>query len=111
MVGARIGYELALGLTADLEGQYWAGQSPQLGKIAPGLTWYTPYRVYAGAYYARWIVGSGLPDQDAVGGRAGITLASAGPAIVAAGVAYEHALDCSSNCDSWWPEASIGVRF
>jgi hypothetical protein len=26
-------------------------------------------------------------------------------------VSYERALDCSKNCDSWWPEASVGVSF
>jgi hypothetical protein len=111
LVGARVGYELVAGLALDLEGQYWGGQSPQMGKIAPGLTWYSPFRFYAGAYYARWLVGSGLSDWNALGARAGVTLASRGPAMVAAGISYEKILSCTSSCESWWPEASVGVRF
>jgi hypothetical protein len=111
LVGARIGRELAAGLALEIDGQYWAGESPSLGKIAPGLTWYSPFRVYVGAYYARWFVGSGFPDQDAVGGRAGYTLISRGRTFAGVGISYERALDCSNNCDSWWPEASVGVSF
>lgn len=111
LVGARIGRELAAGLALEIDGQYWAGESPSLGKLAPGLTWYSPFRVYLGAYYARWFVGSGFPDQDAVGARAGYTLLSRGRTFAGVGVSYERALGCSSNCDSWWPEASVGVSF
>jgi len=100
-----------MGFALELEGQYWAGQSPSLGKIAPGITWYAPFRLYVGAYYARWFVGSGFPDQNAVGARAGYTLLSMGRTFAGVGVAYERALSCSSNCDSWWPEASVGVSF
>ena len=111
LIGARIGRELVGGLALEVDGQYWAGESPSLGKIAPGLTWYAPFRAYVGAYYARWFVGSGFPDQDAVGARAGYTLLSRGRAFAGVGVAYEKALDCKSNCESWWPEASVGVSF
>lgn len=111
LVGARIGRELAAGLALEIDGQYWAGESPSLGKLAPGITWYSPFRVYVGAYYARWFVGSGLPDQDAVGARAGYTLLSRGRTFAGVGVSYERVLDCSNNCDSWWPEASVGVSF
>jgi hypothetical protein len=111
LVGARIGRELVAGLALELEGQYWAGQSPSLGKIAPGLTWYAPFRAYLGAYYARWFVGSGYADQDAVGIRGGYTLISRGRTFAGVGIAYEKVLSCSSNCESWWPEASVGVSF
>jgi hypothetical protein len=111
LVGARLGYVLTHGIAAELEGQYWGGASPQLGKIAPGLVWYSPYRLYAGVYYARWLVGSGYPDQDAVGGRVGLSLGGKGRASFGVGAAYEHAIDCKANCDAWWPEASVGVAF
>ncbi len=111
LVGARIGRELAAGLALEVDGQYWAGESPSLGKIAPGITWYSPFRAYIGAYYARWFVGSGFPDQDAVGGRLGYTMISRGRAFAGVGVAYERVLDCSRDCESWWPEASVGVSF
>ncbi len=114
LFGARLGYELALGLELDLEGQWWTGASPGLGKIAPGLIWYAPLpliRPYVGAFYAHWFVGSGLGDQDALGWRAGLQVASAGPASVDIGFAYERLLSCAANCDSWWPEATASVRF
>ncbi len=113
VVGGSLGYALALGLVLSVDGQWWTGQSPDLGKIAPGLTWYAPipFHPYVGAYYAHWFVSSGLADQDALGGRAGISLASTGPAFVAFGLAYEHVLSCSTDCDSWWPELSAGVAF
>lgn len=111
LVGARVSRELTLGLALEIDGQYWAGESPSLGKIAPGITWYSPFRAYVGAYYARWFVGSGFPDQDAVGARAGYTFFSRGRTFAGVGVAYEKVLDCTGDCDSWWPEASVGVAF
>lgn len=111
LVGARLGRDLALGFALEVDGQYWGGQTPSLSKIAPGITWYAPMRLYVGAYYARWFVGSSYPDQNAVGARAGYTLLSAGRAFAAVGVAYEKVLDCRTSCESWWPEASVGVSF
>ncbi len=114
LLGARVGYEIAFGLTLDVEGQWWTGSTPSLGKLAPGLIWYVPIPLlhpYIGAFYAHWFVGSNFGDQDAVGWRAGLQVASAGPASVDVGFAYEHLLSCPANCDSWWPEVSAGVRF
>ena len=111
LIGARLGRDLAKGFMLELDGQYWAGETPSLFRLAPGITWYTPLRLYLGAYYARWFVGSGFPDQNAVGARAGYTMFSRGRTFAGVGVAYEKALDCKSNCESWWPEASVGVSF
>jgi hypothetical protein len=113
-LGAHLGYEVALGLEPNIEAQWWTGQTPSVFKLAPGLTWYLPLpliRPYLGGYYAHWFVGSGFSDQDALGLRGGIVLLSTGPASVAVGVAYEHTLSCSVNCDAWIPEASVGVTF
>ncbi len=113
LLGARVGYELALGLVVDVEGQWWFGSSPSIGKLAPGLTWYAPLplRPYVGAYYARWFVGSGMDGQDAVGGRVGFEVASAGRASLTVGAVYERLLSCSSACDSVWPETTVALRF
>lgn len=110
LVGARLSRALAACLSLDVEGQYWVGGSPSLAKVAPGLTWVSPGGVYLGTYYARWLVGAGLPDQDAVGARAGVVMARTGAASASVGVAYERALGCSYGCESWWPEAA-GLRF
>jgi hypothetical protein len=111
VVGGRVGYEFLPRLVADVAGQWWGGSTPAIGKVATGVLWYTPLRVYLGPYYAHWFVGSNLPDQDAIGGRAGVTLAASGPAVFGVGAAYEHTLGCKRDCDAWWPEVSVGVRF
>ena len=112
MFSGIVGYQVAYGFEIAADGQYWGGANPHLGRFAPGIYWYAPipFRPYAGVYYARWFVG-GLPDQDALGGRAGISLASAPNTAFGAGLAFERALGCSSRCEAWWPELSIGFRF
>jgi hypothetical protein len=113
MLGGLLGYEVAAGFELYLDGQYWGGAQPSLGRVAPGVNWYAPlpFRPYLGAYYARSFVGGDQPDQDAVGGRAGLSLASAPRAALGAGLVWERLLDCSSGCDAWWPELSVGFRF
>jgi hypothetical protein len=113
MFGGLLGYEVAAGFELCLDGQYWGGAQPSFGRVAPGVNWYAalPYRPYLGVYYARWFVGGDLPDQDAVGGRAGLTIASAPRAAFGAGLVWERVLNCSADCDAWWPELSIGFRF
>lgn len=113
VAGLGLGYPLALGLRAEVRGDYWFGSSPNLGKVAPGLTWYLPipFSPYLGAYYAHWFVGGAAKDQDALGGRAGLTLSRIGPASLSVGVSYEKAMDCQYSCESWMPEVMAGVAF
>ena len=59
----------------------------------------------------RWFVGGNQPDQDALGGRAGLTIASSRSAAFGAGLVYERTLNCTFECEAWWPELSIGFRF
>ncbi len=113
-VGGLVGYGLGFGLDLELRGEYSFLQSPRFFKLAPGVTWYVPLplvRPYLGAYYAHWFLASGFPDSDAVGARAGLALASFGPASVSVGAAYERRLSCARDCDGWWPEAMAGIRF
>ena len=113
LIGGRVGYGLGLGLEVSLDGQWWMGGTPSIGKLAPGLIWVAPLpiRPYLGAYYAHWFVGSGYADEDAIGGRVGLIVGGAGRVSLAVGVAYEHALSCTVNCDAWFPEAMAGVTF
>ncbi len=113
-IGGGIGEQLALGLEPGVDGTYWGGSTPSFFKLSPRLTWYLPIPLvapYVGAYYAHWFVGSGFPDADSVGGRAGLALLSLGPVSVRVGFAYERVLSCSAQCDSYGPEASIGLGF
>jgi hypothetical protein len=58
-------------------------------------------------YYTRWFVGDGLPDQNGIGGRAGLSFGQ----VLSVGVTYDHALGCSNNCDSWTPQIAAGYSF
>ena len=113
MFGGLVGYDLGLGFEAFFNGQFWGGANPNMAKLAPGLNWYAPipYRPYVGVYYARWLIGGGLSDENAVGGRFGVTIASTPNATFSAGMVYERILDCSVQCDAFWPELSFGFRF
>jgi hypothetical protein len=112
MFGGLIGYDLGLGFELCLDAQYWGGANPHLGKVAPGVNWYAPipYRPYVGLYYARWIIG-GAPDQDALGGRFGVTIVSTPVAAFGAGMAYEKRFECTTQCDAFWPELTFAFRF
>ncbi len=113
MFGGLLGYQVGGGFEVYLDGQYWGGARPNLGRLAPGVNWYAPipYRPYLGVYYARWFVGGGEPDLDALGGRAGLAIASTPRAVLGAGMAYERVLACRRTCEAWWPELSVGIRF
>jgi hypothetical protein len=89
------------------------GSTPTIFKIGPGLTWYAPLPLgpYLGGYYAHWFVSDNLGDQDSIGARGGLTLFSAGPTSLTAGIAYERRLSCSVDCDTWWPDAAVGISF
>jgi hypothetical protein len=114
-VGAHVGRELGRGVEPNLEATWWIGESPTVLKLAPGVNWYVPLeralRPFLGAYYARWLVGSGFEDQNAVGARVGVLTAGAGRTSFALGVSYERVLSCSTSCESWTPQASAGVAF
>jgi hypothetical protein len=101
-------YLLQSGLAPNLEVSYSFGETPTIWAVRPGLTWYMQIPVlhpYLGAYYARWLVGNGQPDQNAVGARAGVSLGR----FISLGATYERVLDCSRNCDAWAPMITAGA--
>lgn len=113
-LGGRLGYDLGSGFTPELGLSYWGGATPTFVQLAPGVTWYFPLpvlRPYLGGFYAHDFVSSGFPDQDALGVRGGIGILGAGPLVINIGIAYERRLSCSTDCDTWWPEASAGISF
>ena len=114
VVGGRVGYDVAFGVTPELGLTYWGGSTPSFLQLAPGVTWYMPLpvlRPYVGGFYVHDFLSSGFPDQDGVGVRGGIGLGGGGPVSLLVGVAYERRLSCSVDCDTWWPEALVGVSF
>ena len=113
-VGGRLGYDLGFGVTPEIGLAYWGGATPTFYQLTPGLTWYFPLplvRPYLGGFYAHDFVSSGFPDQDGLGVRGGIGLLGAGPLSINVGIAYERRLSCPADCDTWWPEASVGIAF
>ncbi len=113
-IGGRLGYDVAFGVTPEIGISAWMGGTPSIIEVAPGVTWYMPLpilRPYIGAFYAHDFVSSGYPNQDALGGRAGISLFGAGPVSVSVGAAYKKYLSCSIDCDTWWPEVFAGIGF
>ena len=96
------------GLAPNMELSYSFGQTPTIWALRPGVSWYMQIPVlhpYLGAYYARWFVGSGHPDENAVGARGGISLGR----FISLGVTYERVLDCSHSCDAWSPVITAGA--
>jgi len=105
-VGA--GLLVRYGIAPNVELGYAFGNSPTLWSLRPGVTWYVPVsnvRPYLGAFYTRWFVGDGQPDQNGIGGRAGFSLGR----VISLGVTYDHAFGCDRNCDSWTPMISAGL--
>src|SRR5262249_32212265 len=104
------GYILPSGLapTAELGSSF--GASPTLWVFRPGLTYFLPipfFSPYVGAFYTRWFVGDGFPDQTGIGGRAGFSLGH----FLSFGVIYDHMLGCNVDCDGWSPILSAGASF
>jgi hypothetical protein len=96
------------GLTPNAEISYAFGNDPTLWTLRPGVTWFAPlpmFQPYVGAFYTHWFVGSNLPDQNGVGGRAGLSIGR----VISLGVTYDHALGCTTNCNVWTPQISASL--
>ena len=102
-----VGYLMKAGLTPNVELTYNFGSSPTLWTLRPGVTWFMPVPMhpYVGAYYTHWFVGGSLPDANGVGGRAGVSVGK----VFSLSVTYDHALNCTHNCDSWSPQVGAGL--
>ncbi len=106
-VTAGVAYLRKHGLAPNVELSYNFGADPTLWTLRPGITWFMPVprlNPYIGAYYTRWFVGSGLPDQNGVGGRAGVSVGK----FLSLSVTYDRALNCDRNCDIWTPQVGAG---
>jgi hypothetical protein len=116
VVGVTAGFRVAGGLEVGADADGWFHGSPEVLKLSPRLTYALALgntAPYVGVYYARWFIGDGLGDEDAVGGRLGIWQGGgAGPHTgVGVGVAYEHLLRCGGTCDAWSPEITAAFSF
>ena len=116
VVGATAGFRVAGGLEVGADAEGWFHGSPEVVKLSPRLTYALALgntAPYVGVYYARWFIGDGLGDENAVSGRFGIWQGGGvGPHTgVGVGVAYEHLLRCGGTCDAWSPEITAAFTF
>jgi hypothetical protein len=120
VLGAGVGYFLFDGFEIGLDYEAWVAGTPVLNRLSPEAR-YVFYMVptvkpYVGVFYVHDFVGSGLPDFDQLGARAGINIVPNNSRLWAGvGIVYEGILDCKGldriDCNAVYPEAFMGFSF
>ncbi|HEX2689561.1 MAG TPA: hypothetical protein VHN14_23235 [Kofleriaceae bacterium] len=113
--GIGVGYYVLDGLQLGIFGLHEFGNGPRLNKVSPSLEYVAqplvgswPVIPYTGAFYNHWFVGDPGSDIDTLGSRAGVLYLS-GRIIAGIGIVYEHVLStCSQDCDSVYPDVTLG---
>jgi hypothetical protein len=117
-VGAGLGYYVVDGLEVGMFALHGFGDGPSLNQVRPTLTYVAqplvgswPLIPYIGGFYKHWFVGSPYEDVDTTGLRAGVFYLN-GRILIGLGLAFEHVLSaCDVDCDSVYPDVSIGFTF
>lgn len=117
-LGAGAGYFVLDGLELGGFALHEFGGGPSINEVSPSLRYVAqplvgrwPVIPYAGAFYNHWFLGDGFSDLDTVGSRAGL-LHLSGRLIVGLGVVYEHTVSaCVTDCDSVFPDVTLGFAF
>jgi len=115
VVGAGVGYFVLDGVELSLHGSYQWGDGPSISELSPELRYIaqplvgqSPVLPYIGVSYHHWFVGDPYEDVDTVAGRAGGLMLS-GRVVWGLGVVVEHIVsDCISNCNSVYPDITLG---
>ncbi len=104
-----VGYHVQGGLAPNVEVGHTFFNTPTMWILRPGITWFIPipFRPYVGGYFVHWFVSGDHPDRTGIGFRAGISLNR----IVSLAVTYDHAINCSHDCNAWTPELAAGIAF
>jgi hypothetical protein len=121
-IGASVGYFVLDGVELGLSGLHEFGSGPSISALSPSLRYVAkplvgkwPVVPYVGATYAHWFIGGANPDVNTLGGRAGllfVSRAERGWFVFGLGVAYDHVLGaCATNCDSVYPDVTLGFAF
>jgi hypothetical protein len=117
MLGAGAGYYLIDDLELGLDYELWLLGDPTLQRLSPGLRYVfdlPSVKPYLGVFYRHTFV-SNFSDIDQLGARAGIYFVSSPAFYAGLGLVYERVLSCKSDtiveCDSIYPEISIGFSF
>ena len=118
IIGGGLGYYLVNGLEVGLDYEAWLFASPVMHRLSPEAR-YVFHMVplikpYAGVFYRRTFVMEDNPDYNQVGARLGAYyVPRSGRMYIGGGAVYEKTLDCTDSkyldCDSWYPEISVGI--
>jgi hypothetical protein len=117
ILGAGFGYYILSHLELGLDYEVWLFGDPTLQRLSPGVRYvleFGPIKPYVGAFYRHTFI-SDYQDFDQVGGRLGVYLIPRRGLFAGLGAVYERLLDCSDdsviNCDSVYPEVTVGFAF
>lgn len=118
VAGLGLGYFIANGLEAGLDGEAWVGSSPQIYKLTPGIRYvysgFERFWPYVGGFYRRTFY-EGLNDLNSYGGRYGAYMALSGNAYAGIGGVYEILAGCDEksygSCTSSYPEITLSLSF
>lgn len=117
ILGAGFGYYIVNGLELGVDYEVWLFGDPTLQRLSPGVRYVLelgPIKPYVGAFYRHTFI-SDYRDFDQIGGRLGVYLIPRRGLFAGIGGVYEHLLDCDDdsvvNCDSVYPELTVGFMF
>jgi hypothetical protein len=119
ILGAGLGYYLVSGLELGLDYEAWIGGEPVIQRVSPGVRYVMHFipviKPYVGAFYRHAFIVD-YEDLDSVGARAGLIFAPARAHVtIGGGAVYERLLGCTAtslvDCDTVYPEVTIGVAF
>lgn len=116
-LGAGVGYMVADGLMAGINGELWMGEDPSIQKLTPEVryifTQVNPVKPYVGGFFTRTFY-EDLDDRNSWGARGGIYIPF-GNAAMNVGLVYERVIDCNTStyrdCSQFYPEVGLMVSF
>lgn len=116
VLGASLGYFVVDGLELGFMGTHWFSADPSQSTLTPYtryvLHFVDPVQPYLGGFCRHVFLGSGFPDQDRLGARAGIAFALGEHLFAELGLVYEAIVsECSGECSNSYPEAMLGASF
>lgn len=117
ILGVGVGYFLVGGLELGFDYELWLLNDPLLQRVSPNLRYVFDLgalKPYVGPLYRHTFVAD-YDDFDQLGVRGGLIFVPQSGAFVGVGAVYERLLDCDEStpvdCDSVYPEISVGVAF
>lgn len=114
-IGAGFGYFVLDGLELGITAVHQFGDGPSISQLQPRIRYVAqplvgrwPLIPYTGVFYNHWFVGDGIPDVDAIGGRAGLLYIS-GRVLLGLGVAVERTVSECPDDECWtvYPDFTI----